>query len=232
MTYVMSDLHGQYEKYKSMLKIIEFSDKDDLYILGDIVDRGPDSAKLLTDMSMRINVFPIMGNHDVTASFLLKKLCAEITEDNYDKHLDAGLLSALSDWRSDGGQATIDSFAKLSPDERTALIEYMDEFVPYEDITVNSKRFILIHGGIPYEKKHIPLEDQDISELITHRPDYTKRYFKNAFLVTGHTPTCLIGEEYDGRIYRENGHLAIDCGAGFGKALGCLRLDDLKEYYV
>lgn len=37
---------------------------DVLYILGDVVDRGPEPMKILNDMSMRINVFPILGNHD------------------------------------------------------------------------------------------------------------------------------------------------------------------------
>ena len=48
MTYVMSDLHGQYEKYRKLLDKIAFSDGDELYILGDVVDRGPQSAELLT----------------------------------------------------------------------------------------------------------------------------------------------------------------------------------------
>ena len=65
MTYVMSDLHGHYQKYLQMLDMIRFSDADDLYILGDAVDRGPGSAELLRDMSMRMNVFPHdCGAHD------------------------------------------------------------------------------------------------------------------------------------------------------------------------
>ena len=40
MHYVMSDLHGEYEKYLEMLKKIKFTDDDVLYVLGDVVDRG------------------------------------------------------------------------------------------------------------------------------------------------------------------------------------------------
>ncbi len=36
MTFLMSDLHGQYDKYYKMLEMIGFSDQDDFYILGDI----------------------------------------------------------------------------------------------------------------------------------------------------------------------------------------------------
>ena len=47
MTYVMSDIHGQYEKYAQMLEKISFSDEDTLYILGDVLDRGDHSMKIL-----------------------------------------------------------------------------------------------------------------------------------------------------------------------------------------
>lgn len=40
MIYVMSDIHGKYDKYIQMLKQIHFSEKDTMYILGDMIDRG------------------------------------------------------------------------------------------------------------------------------------------------------------------------------------------------
>jgi len=232
MTYVMSDLHGKYEKFLQMLDTIHFSDDDDLYILGDVVDRGPQSVELLRDMSMRMNVFPILGNHDMTAALLLKKLCVEITEDNYASQLNPEILKILAMWQMDGGQVTLDGFKKLSVDEREVLIEYLEEFTPYETVEAAGNRFILVHGGIPYEKRNLPLSKQSVHELVIERPNYTKRYYNDVYLVTGHTPTINIGEEYRGRIYRGNGHIAIDCGAGFGMPLGCIRLDDFKEFYV
>ena len=36
--YVMSDLHGCYEEFIKMLELIDFSDKDELYILGDVIE--------------------------------------------------------------------------------------------------------------------------------------------------------------------------------------------------
>ncbi|MBE6597858.1 MAG: serine/threonine protein phosphatase [Ruminococcaceae bacterium] len=232
MTYVMSDIHGQYEKFLKMLKIIRFKDTDDLYILGDVVDRGPQSVELLRDISMRHNVFPILGNHDMTALMLLRKLCTEVTEDNCENTLNAELLKSLAMWQADGGQATLDGFKRLPPDERSDLLDYLEDFSPYEIVTVGDKRFILVHGGIPYAKRSLPLSKQDIGEMVTERPDYSKRYYKNAYLVTGHTPTASIDEKYKGKIYQGNGHIAIDCGAGFGMNLGCFRLEDSWEYYV
>ena len=55
---------------------------------------------------------------------------------------------------------------------------------------------------------------------------------EDKILVTGHTPTLYIDPGSKGRIWRGNGHIALDCGAGFGLPLGCIRLDDGEEFYV
>ena len=62
-TYICSDIHGQYQKFKNMLKKIKFSDKDTMYILGDVIDRGPESIKLLADIMSRENITLLLGNH-------------------------------------------------------------------------------------------------------------------------------------------------------------------------
>ena len=42
----MSDLHGQFVLLQLMLNKIQFTDEDELYILGDIMDRGPNSIDI------------------------------------------------------------------------------------------------------------------------------------------------------------------------------------------
>ena len=53
MIYVISDLHGCYDQYKQMLKKIQLSKNDTLYILGDVIDHGNDDIKILQDMQKR-----------------------------------------------------------------------------------------------------------------------------------------------------------------------------------
>ena len=77
MIYVMSDIHGEYEKYKAMLEKINFTDDDVLYVLGDVIDRGPEPVKILADMSMRHNVYPVFGNHELMALDVLKVNASE-----------------------------------------------------------------------------------------------------------------------------------------------------------
>ena len=56
MIYVMSDIHGMYDKYIEMMDLIDLKETDTLYILGDIIDRGVNSMKILQDMMKRSNV--------------------------------------------------------------------------------------------------------------------------------------------------------------------------------
>ncbi len=67
MKYAMSDIHGNLDKYKSILQLIEFSEEDELYIIGDVIDRGAHGIELLMDIRKRSNVHLIMGNHELMA---------------------------------------------------------------------------------------------------------------------------------------------------------------------
>ena len=62
--YVCSDIHGMYDLYCRMLETVQFSDGDHLYILGDMIDRGPDGIKILQDVIDRENVTCLIGNHE------------------------------------------------------------------------------------------------------------------------------------------------------------------------
>ncbi len=46
-TYVVSDIHGEYDTLMALLNKISFSEEDTLYILGDVVDRGREGVKIL-----------------------------------------------------------------------------------------------------------------------------------------------------------------------------------------
>jgi serine/threonine protein phosphatase 1 len=91
-TYVMSDLHGEYRKFLAMLAKIDFSEEDTLYVLGDVIDRGEEPIALLTDLSQRSNVIPLVGNHEVMMLDVMEGLMVEIREDNYASHMTPDML--------------------------------------------------------------------------------------------------------------------------------------------
>ena len=232
MTYVMSDIHGQYEKYSQMLKKINFSDEDTLYILGDVLDRGDQPIKILYDMSLRPNVVPIMGNHEHMAEYILRKLNVEITEQSLETNWNTEIIKAVNEWYENGGYPTSKEFSRLSPDDREYILDYLREFSFCEEITVGENTFVLVHGGLPDFSPDKDLEEYHPILSLYTKTDYNKIYYSNKYLITGHTPTFSFSPDHDGKIYRKNRHIAIDCGVCHGKNRGCIRLDDFKEFYV
>jgi CubicO group peptidase (beta-lactamase class C family) len=71
MTYVVSDLHGNHAAFQNLLKKINFTEDDILYVVGDIVDYGEYSMDLLCEISMMPNVYAVVGEHDRTALRML-----------------------------------------------------------------------------------------------------------------------------------------------------------------
>ena len=63
-TYVMSDIHGMGALLEEMLEKIHFSGEDALYILGDMIDRGFEPAKVLDIVRGTENITALTGNHE------------------------------------------------------------------------------------------------------------------------------------------------------------------------
>jgi serine/threonine protein phosphatase 1 len=232
MLYVCADIHGCYDKYLELLKKIKFKDNDVFYVLGDAVDRGPQPIKLLLDMASRPNVIPILGNHEFMAMECLKILTTEITEESI-KRLSKDLIESMSSWLQEGGQTTFDGFKKLSQEAKEDVIDYLSEFSLYEKVCVNGQEYVLCHAGLSNFSPERPLEDYQLHELIFGRPDYSKAYFPNKVLVTGHIVVTSIAEnQYADFVYKGNNHMAIDCGACFNGHLAAVSLDTGEEFYV
>ena len=234
MKYVISDNHGCYDEYKELLDKIHFSDEDELYILGDSMDRGPEPIKVLKDMMSRENVFNILGNHDFMMLMVLKKLAVEITERNVEEQIEREDLELYDMWMSDGGKNTSDQFRALTAKERVEILEYIKDSSVYETIQIGNKKYVLVHAGIEGFQDGKSLDDYHFTDFICTRADYSKRYFseKNTYLVTGHTPTAFIREDKQPLIYEGNGHIALDCGCVYGGRLAAYCLDTGKVFYV
>lgn len=234
MRYVISDIHGCYDEFIELLDKIHFSDDDELFLLGDLVDRGPKPVKLLQDLMLRANVYTIMGNHDYMAYRVLKKMNVEITEKNAESHLTADDITGYLHWTQDGGDVTAKQFSKLDDWDKEDILDYLSDSSFYEELLVNGRRYILVHGGLSNFASDRDLDDYDLSELLFQSPDYNRRYFEdeNVYLVTGHTPTLGIPGHEKAEIYRANGHIAIDCGCVFGGRLAAICLETGEEYYV
>lgn len=231
MIYVISDIHGEYEKFIRLLEKISFSDRDTLYVLGDVLDRGPHPVKVLLKMMEMPNVIPIAGNHEVMGITCLQFLLKEITEETVSK-ISEEMIGNLLAWQQNGSKTTTDEFRRLSKSARREIIAYIGDFSAYEEVTAGGKSYVLVHAGLENFSPDKPLCDYTLDELVWNRTDFERVYYPDRYLVTGHTPTQLIeANPRPGYIYKVNHHIAIDCGACFGGRLAAYCLDTGEAFY-
>ena len=118
MNYVISDIHGCYEQYMKLLDKIHFSERDTLYLLGDLVDRGPEPMEVVKDVMRRKNVVTIMGNHDYRALRILERF------DPHGTIINSEDLLTCKYWIKDGGKSTVQGFLNMSLHERSEFLDY------------------------------------------------------------------------------------------------------------
>ena len=237
MIYAMSDIHGCYEKYRDMLETIKFAADDTLYVLGDVLDRGPDGFKILLDMAARPNVVGLLGNHELLAAVVLPSLLRTMRQGE-EQPLSKTEQEQMQKWIQNGGKPSILQFLQLSGEEMEIVCAYLRSLSAYEKVTVERRKFVLVHAGLEHFSITRPLEKYDLEDFLFCRPDLDTTYFPDKTLVFGHTPTRLlhrqIGEpEQPDRIFRRGTMIGLDCGCVYsGGRLGCLCFDTMEEFYV
>lgn len=223
MTYVVSDIHGEYEKFLSLLSLIDLKDDDILYIAWDLVDYGAGGMELVGDLSVRLNVYPIAGDHDYIAARMLH---------GFDKMLRAGsapdpdYIAEMTAWVKDGGQPTLDAFRGLDRDEREGVLDYLGELPLFEEFTVGGTDYLMVHAGIAGYKNGTDPDDYQPEDFFSEVPDAEYPLVEGKTLIVGHVRTK------SGKIERGEGSIFLDCGVAEGGRLGCLCLETGKEFYV
>ena len=196
-----------------------------------MLDRGPNPIKVLLKLMSMPNAICIVGNHEWIAIRCLDFLMQEITDASIEGIDDK--LMGLIEWQENGSASTIEEFRKLDPEIRQDVLDYIEDFLLYEEIRVGDGDYLLVHAGLDNYSPDKRIDEYSLHDLIWTRADYDVRYFEDIFVVTGHTPTQNIeGNPRPGCIFRHNNHIAIDCGACFpGGRLAAICLDTGEEFY-
>jgi serine/threonine protein phosphatase 1 len=218
--YVIGDIHGRLDLLRNVQGAID-ADKHDVgatrtveVYLGDYVDRGPQSAEVVTELIARANdtyaVF-LRGNHE---QLLLDFLDGR---------------SLLNQWRLVGALPTLLSYGLTSkllaadtPEEsvRAALLERFPaehfDFLARTGSYCALGPYLMVHAGL---RPGIRLEDQQAADLFGIRNDFLDYAGDlGAIVVHGHTPVM----EPDFRANRIN----IDTGAFATNRLTCIRIGE------
>lgn len=230
MHYVISDLHGCKQSFQKLLAKLKLQPEDHLYILGDTMDKGPSPASLLLRLAARPNTTIFLGNHDEMAYNNLSLLEAYGSQDDLEKNGKKKELEAFRRWLKEGGQPGLADYLALSADQRQEVLRILRTAILYARLKVGDQAYVLVHAGLDNFSPQRPLWDYDKKEMIYHSPDFSKVYFEDAVLVTGHRPMYKFPNPDD--IYRREGHLSIDGGCVFGHRLYALCLEDQSVTYV
>ena len=230
MIYVLSDIHGQSVAFFDILEKIEFSDNDTLYILGDIFDRGSQAFEIFDFIDGKSNIHLLMGNHEKMMLDFFQSL-------HKDKktNLSAKSFYLYRLWTSNGGFITHEQFTSFNEDKQEHILSQLSKLPYYKKIEVNNQKFLLCHAK-PIFYQDMTL-DECIREAINNEDILWCRDFKyfsvpeDYLVIHGHTPVQYISSSNNIYKYAENKAIDIDCGCALLSSLGCLRLDDMKEYY-
>lgn len=201
--FAISDIHGCKVTFQNLLTSINFSRQDELFLLGDYVDRGPDSRGVL-DFIFQLqtagySLHCLMGNHE---EMLLRS--AQEPE-IYDM------------WWQNGGKETLHSFGVKSPtDIPAAYTTWMRALPRYFEF----KDYLLVHAGLDFRLSN-PLEDP--ASLIWIRDWYGRinyEWLAGRKIVHGHTPQTKAFIQNQFSNFSEFQVLDIDAGCAWYKRLG------------
>jgi serine/threonine protein phosphatase 1 len=188
----IGDVHGHYDGLMHLFEAIAPGTGDEIYFLGDLIDRGPKSAQVV--QFVRHGGYRcILGNHEQLV--LLALPSGDINE------------NALQAWIYSGGQATLDSY-----DQEDQLFEDAEWFktLPYY---FDLGDIWLVHAGV---HPRMPLAEQTGREFCWIREEFLnspKPYFPDKLIIFGHTITFTLPGVEPGALARGPGWLGIDTGA-------------------
>ncbi len=205
-TFVIGDIHGCHETLLELLyKASPDMDRDTIIFLGDYIDRGPDSKKVVSFILRLMEqapgrIIPLMGNHE-------QVFLASLAGDKREFYLKMG------------GDKTLQSYgiappfsghiAKAIP---TSHLHFFNDLLLFWE----DKDYIYVHAGL---QPGVHLSQQSPRWCCWARDQFLKSdYNFGKTVIFGHTP-------FDKPLIEKH-RIGIDTGAVYGGSLTCLVLPD------
>lgn len=209
--YAISDIHGCYFTFKELLNKIGFSKSDKLFLLGDYINKGPNSKPLIDYIfelqKQGYSIKALKGNHEAMIFDSIE----------------------LENW-SPGADETLKSFEIIHlKNLDTSYINWFSKLKHYEEID----SFILVHAGLNFEIEN-PFDDTLSMLWITDwYKNINRNFLLNRNIIHGHVPIERTEIEQMLEKIDENRILNIDNGChikgenGLG-SLCCVELKSLR----
>ncbi len=169
-TLVIGDIHGCTIALDLLLQELAPGGKDTLVMLGDYVDRGPDSRGVLQrllDLESRTNLVPLLGNHEI--------LMLDAKNGGVDSH----------SWYSVGGRQTMQSYGCTdAPDWDLVPQEHWDFLSHRLHQWHETSTHLFAHANV---NAMMPMTEQSDDWLFWRRFDDSHPHFSGKTLICGHT---------------------------------------------
>jgi serine/threonine protein phosphatase 1 len=206
-TIAIGDIHGHARALAAIIDAVDPRPQDTLVLLGDYIDRGPDSRgvlQLVLGLAERCQLVPLLGNHE--EMFL---------------HARAS-RSALSVWLDHGGDTTLWSYGSSEDLEAipTKHFQFLSSLRRYYETDTH----FFIHANYAPNWRL----DQHDSKTALWLPltDLPSRHYSGKTAVVGHTP------QLEGKVLDLGYLLGIDTGCGFGGRLTAVDVGTGEQWQV
>lgn len=211
--YAIGDIHGRLDLLEGLLEQIYLDSASrgglaaELIFLGDLIDRGPDSAGVIERLMALKAEYPgtrfLLGNHEEVFLTVLD-----------------GDLRALRLFHRIGGAETIQSYG-ISPEAYAAadfdgLAAMLEAAVPashrlflasFEDLIVEGD-YVFVHAGV---RPGVSLEEQQVSDLRWIREEFLKPKGGKKVCVPG--KVIVHGHTIEEDVVEKPGRIGLDTGA-------------------
>lgn len=207
--FVIGDVHGHYDALIALFEAIAPDQEDEIYFLGDLIDRGDQSAEVVKFV-MDNNYNCLLGNHEIMLLNILGS--GEVVP------------QLFQSWLQNGGYATVTSYGNKIPQEH---IDWFFQLPLYLDLG----DFWLVHAGV---NPQMPIEDQTSDQFCWIRDEFHSSkapYFEDKLIITGHTITFTFPGIKSGQLAAGEGWLSIDTGV-YHHTQGWLTALELNEPMV
>ena len=205
--YVVSDIHGHARAFDRALELAQPGSDDTVFVLGDMVDRGPDPLGVIGMVRALPNARVLMGNHEEMLYEALE------SDDEREKMT----------WHMNGGYSTYEQVDRLPRERYVDLMDWIAGLPTFAVVEVDDRRpsaargdrrgYVLTHAGVDAPRLRASLDalgvprseaagyaaatpddllaamvEQDVSDLLWIRREFWS------------TPTGLVGTSGSGPV--------------------------------
>ncbi|MGL5926681.1 metallophosphoesterase family protein [Chroococcidiopsis sp.] len=206
---IIGDVHGHYDGLMILLEAIAPGAADEVYFLGDLIDRGPQSAQVV-DFVKQSPYSCLLGNHEqMLLDVLTKRASNQIRQA----------------WLYSGGYETLSSYKTATiPRDHIEWLQTLPTHLDLGDIW-------LAHAGLD---PRLPLEEQSVEQFCWVRQEFhsmKQPFFEDKLIIVGHTITFTLPGVRPGELAQGQGWLDIDTGAYHPRS-GWLTAVDINNQIV